>query len=80
MILELTIGAGMAGAAYAFAKKKNASTGQSVAAAAVTGIGSFAATAVVSAIFLPVLLVGGPLALGYYFVKRSTPKALPPAP
>ena len=75
MIFELMIGAAVGGATYAYSKNKRATTGQSVLAATATGLGSAAATA----LFFPLLLIGGPLALGYYLIKRNQPKALPPS-
>jgi Na+/H+-translocating membrane pyrophosphatase len=83
MVIELLVGGVVAAGTYLFAKKKRASTGQSAAAAAVTGTGSAVATgltlALVSA-FWPVLLIGGAVAGGYYYAKRKDMKALPPSP
>jgi hypothetical protein len=79
-MIELLVGAAVAAGTYLYAKRKKASTGQSVAAAAVTGAGGVAATAatlwMIAAVW-PVLVVGA-LAGGYYFGKRKQPKALPP--
>jgi len=79
MVLELLIGAAVAGATYLYAKKRRASTGESVAAAAITGAGSTAAAALLFWLFWPVVFIGGPLAVGYYLGKKKQPKALPPA-
>lgn len=78
MALSLLIGAAVAGGTYVYSKRRKASTGESVAAAAVTGAGSIVAASVLSALFWPVLLIGGPLAAGYYLGKKNGPKALGP--
>lgn len=74
MILELMIGAAAAGATYAARKKKKAGTGESVVAAAVVGAGAGVATGIATAIFWPALLIGGPLAAGYWWVTRKDSK------
>jgi hypothetical protein len=77
-MISLLIGAAVAGGTYLYAKQRKAGTGESVAAAAVTGVGSAVATALVSAMFWPIVFIGGPLAVGYYLGKKNGPKALPP--
>ena len=83
MVIELLVGGAVAAGTYLFAKKKQASTGQSAAAAAVTGTGSAVATGIMIALvstFFPVFLAAGVVAGGYWYAKhRDTPKALPPA-
>lgn len=84
MVIELLVGGAVAAGTYLFAKKKRASTGQSAAAAAVTGTGSAVATGLTMALvsaFWPVFVVGGAVAGGFYYAKRrNVPKALPPSP
>jgi hypothetical protein len=82
-MIALLIGTALAAGTYAYAKKKKqASTGQSAAAAAVTGAAGWGATVAalwaVSALW-PVLLVGGAVGAAYYVGKKKSPKALPPA-
>jgi len=78
------LGAGVAAATYVFCKQKKAGTGESLVAAAVTGTGSVVVGGVVvgvmSVLFWPAVLLGAPLAAGYYLGKKSdkTPKALGP--
>jgi hypothetical protein len=79
MVIELLVGGVVAAGTYLFAKKKRASTGQSAAAAAVTGTGSVLTMALVTA-FWPVFVVAGAVAGGFYYAKRrNEPKALPPS-
>lgn len=83
MLLPLLVGAGLAASTYAYAKgRKKASTSQSAAAAAVTGAAGWGATALTFwavSMAWPVLLLGGAVAGGYFYVRRREPKALPPA-
>ena len=75
MLLTM-IGLGVAGATFAYAKKKDASNGTAATAAAATGIGTAAVGTLVvaaSGVLVPVALVGG---IGYWFLRRNKPKAL----
>jgi len=82
MAIALLVGAAVAGGTYLYAKKKQASTGQSVAAATASGVASGVATAaalfVVSALW-PVLLIGGVAGGAYFLGKKKSLKALPPS-
>lgn len=82
-MISLLVGAGLAASTFAYAKnRKKASTGQSAAAAAVTGAAGWGATALTFwavGMAWPILLLGGAVAGGYYYGKRKEPKALPPA-
>ena len=83
MAIALIIGAAVAGGTYLFAKKKQASTGQSVAASAATGIVGWGVTTGALALLSftwPVVLIGGAVAGGYLIGKKKQQKALPPAP
>ena len=82
-MIELIIGAAVAGGTYLYAKKKKATTGASVAAGAATGVVGYAVTAGTLALLSvawPVVLIGGAVAGGYYMGKKKNQKALPPAP
>ncbi|MBL4683459.1 MAG: hypothetical protein JKY37_02625 [Nannocystaceae bacterium] len=82
MAIALIVGAVVAGGTYLFAKKKKASTGQSVAASAATGVAGWGVTAGALALLSvawPVVLIGGAAAGGYYLAKKKDQKALPPA-
>lgn len=75
----LIVGAGLAAGTYLYAKnRKRASTGQSVAAAAVTGAAGWGAVAIVSTFAWPLVFVGA-VAGAYYVGRRRQQKALPPA-
>lgn len=82
MLFAFVVGSTVAGGTYLYAKKKQASTGQSVAAAAASGTASGAATALavamISALWLP-LLIGSVIGGAYYMGKKKTLKALPPS-
>lgn len=83
MAIAAIVGAAVAGGTYLYAKKKQASTGQSVAAAAATGVATGAATAatlfVMSALW-PLLLIGGVAGGAYYLGTRNKGQAaLPPS-
>ncbi len=75
-MLATLIGLTIAGGTYLYARKRDVSTGASVAAAAGTGIGSGVAASMVFSLW-PLLLVGG---AAYYLGKKATsqPKALGP--
>lgn len=74
-MLAFLVGSAVAGGTYLYAKKKRASTGQSVAA----GVASGAVTAlIVSALWLP-LLIGGVVGGAFYVGKKKALKALPPS-
>ncbi len=77
MILELMIGGAVAGATYAFAKRKKASNRQAALAAAATGTGTagaaWAALAILGLIW-PVALIGAPIAAGYWWITRRDTK------
>ncbi len=74
-LLALIVGGALGAGTYAAAKKRNATNGQSAAAAAVSG-----ATGLALVLWAwPLLLIGGAVAGGYYFGKRRHQKALPPA-
>ena len=81
-MLAFLVGSAVAGGTYLYAKKKQASTGQSVVAAAATGAASGAATAltvaVVSALW-PLLVLGGVVGGAYHLGKKNSLKALPPS-
>lgn len=73
-MIELIIGFAVAGATYAYAKKRKAPAGAAAGAAALTGVGS-AGVAWAAFAFWPLVLLGG---LGYLWVRSSGPKALGP--
>jgi uncharacterized protein HemX len=79
-MITFLIGAGVAAGTYWYAnKQKKVSGTKSAAAAAVTGVASYGAAALVAAAW-PLLLVGGVGAGIYYAVRgRGEQKALPPA-
>lgn len=77
MVITFLVGGAVAAGTYLFARKKRASTGQSVAAAAVTGVGSGVATAIVATFFWPIVVLGGAAAGGYYYARHKSMKALP---
>ncbi|MEM7153519.1 MAG: hypothetical protein AAF799_11805 [Myxococcota bacterium] len=81
-MFSILVGAAVAGGTYLYAKKKKASTGQSVAVATASGVASGAATAatlfVMSALW-PLVLIGGVAGGAYYMGKKKSPKALPPS-
>ena len=76
MIGFLIVGAAIGGGTYAYAKQRQAGDGTSAAAAALAGVGSAAAAAMLEPLLLPALIVGLPL--GYFYLKKKKPKALPP--
>ncbi len=70
MLLTM-IGFGVAGATFAYAKKKDASNGTAATAAAAMGVGTAVVGSLVvaaSSVLVPVAAVGG---IGYWWVKRS---------
>jgi hypothetical protein len=82
MLFPLLIGGAAAIGSYGYAKKKQASTGQSAAAAAVGGAAGWGATALTLWAVMwmwPVFLVSGAVAGAYYLGKKKQQKALPPA-
>lgn len=72
-MIELIIGFAVAGATYAYAKKRKAPAGTAAGAAALTGVGSAGAAYLAFALW-PLVLLGG---AGYLWL-RSRPKALGP--
>lgn len=75
MLLAM-IGLGVAGATFAYAKKKDASNGTAATAAAATGVGTAVVGSLVvaaSGVLVPVAVVGG---IGYWFLRRGKNKAL----
>lgn len=76
MLLAM-IGFGVAGATFAYAKKKQVSNGTAAAAATATGVGTAVVGSLVvaaSSVLIPAAVVGG---IGYWFFKRGDkPKAL----
>lgn len=82
-MIALVVGAAVAGGTYLYAKRKKASTGQSVAASAATGVVGWGVTTGALALLSmawPIVLIGGAAAGGYYLAKKKDQKALPPAP
>jgi len=82
MVLAFLVGSAVAGSTYLYAKNKQASTGQSVVAAAATGAASGAATALTVAVvsmLWPLLVLGGVVGGAYYLGKKKSLKALPPS-
>ncbi|MEZ4384054.1 MAG: hypothetical protein R3A79_22160 [Nannocystaceae bacterium] len=75
-MLALAVGAGIAGLTYVTAKTRRASTGSSVAAAAVTGAGSAIAVTLLASMW-PIALAAG---IGYLVARNmgGGPKALGP--
>jgi hypothetical protein len=81
-MLAFLVGSAVAGGTYLYAKKKQASTGQSVVAAAATGAASGAATALTVAlvsVMWPLLVLSGVVGGAYYLGRKKTMKALPPS-
>jgi hypothetical protein len=81
-MLAFLVGSAVAGGTYLYAKKKQASTGQSVVAAAATGAASGAATALTVALVAamwPLFVLGGVVGGAYYLGKKKALKALPPS-
>ncbi len=81
-MIGFLVGSAVAGGTYLYAKKKQASTGQSAVAAAASGVASGAATAFTVAVIAamwPLLVLGGLVGGAYYIGKRHSLKALPPS-
>jgi hypothetical protein len=81
-MLAFLVGSAVAGGTYLYAKKKQASTGQSAVAAAATGAASGAATALTVALISalwPLFVLGGLVGGAYYIGKKQSLKALPPS-
>ncbi|MBL9105925.1 MAG: hypothetical protein JNL82_33695 [Myxococcales bacterium] len=78
-MLTLIVGAAVGGAAYALAKKRQASTPVAAVTAAGAGLGGAVVTGValsVASVLVPVALIGG---VGWWlFAKKDGPKALGP--
>jgi hypothetical protein len=77
-MLAFLVGSAVAGGTYLYAKKKKASTGQSVAAGAATGAATALTMFLIATLWLP-LLIGGVVGGAFYVGKKKALKALPPA-
>jgi ABC-type phosphate transport system permease subunit len=78
-MLSALIGFAVGGATYAFAKKKQASTGTAAATATAAGVGGMVVGSLVigaATVVVPLAVAGG---VGYWLAKRGNkPRALGP--
>lgn len=77
-MLAFLVGSAVAGGTYLYAKKKQASTGQSVVAGAASGAATALTVTLVAALW-PLFVLGGLVGGAYYFGKKQSLKALPPS-